>query len=528
MTENIVNEELLEEEKTNKHFPLVKKDRVFANVFFAVSTIFAFIALCGGFRIGYTIASPIMLIAITVYLWNKTTKIKFFPLVCGFLSLILPAIFVITSNGEVRFWSFVATTLMSCVWFGSLVGVKSSEGDLELPRNILGQFFSGMFGKMPKTFSSLIVTRTESNKSFGKVLLGVALALPVLLIVVPLLISSDEAFAGFTVKFFGNMSESVFRIFVGILLTPFVIAYCFALKHSEKKDPKPVNFDGIDNTIVISFLSVLSVCYLAYLFSQLAYFFSAFSGFLPNGYKFNVSTYARRGFFEMSAIAAINFVIIFGALLLSKKIDRKICIPSRLICLFISLFTLVIISTALSKMVLYIRELGMTRLRITTSAFMVFLGVVFITLIFRLFFKKVMVLRVALVTAALVLIVLGGANVNRVVAAYNYEAYQNNVLKEIDVKTIYKLGDEGIPYLVKLTEDKDEEVVTLAHTYLEKAITNRYYNTDYNYFKGEYTIEGKRFDSFDNYSISRAKAYKLLDEYIPKRPEKFVLSEVRI
>lgn len=521
MTENIVNEELQQEQIIDKHFSLVKKDRVFANVFCVVAVIFSSIAFCGGFRVGYTIASPLMLIAITIYLWNKNTKIKIFPLICALLGLALPAVFVITSNGEVRFWSFIATTFLSCVWFGSLVGVKTSEGDLELPRNILSQLCGGMLGKLPKTFSSLLATKSETNKSFGKVLLGIVLAIPVLIVVVPLLISSDAAFAGFTVKLFGNMSETVFRIFVGILLAPFVISYCFALKHTEKKEPKAVNFGGIDNTIIISFLSVLSVCYLAYLFSQLAYFFSAFKGFLPEGYKLTLSTYARRGFFEMSAIAAINFVIIFGALLLSKKKNRKICIPSRLICLFISLFTLVIISTALSKMALYIRELGMTRLRITTSAFMVFLAVVFITLILRLFIPGVKVLRAALVTASLVLIILGGVNVNHVVAAYNYEAYQKGVLKEMDVLTIYNLGDEGIPYLVKLTED--EKASDMAHHYLEKAVRTKYYDTDYDYFKDEYTIQGKRFDSLDNYGISRARAYNLLDEYITKRTDLYIL-----
>ena len=153
--------------------------------------------------------------------------------------------------------------------------------------------------------------------------LGILLAIPVLMVVIPLLISSDVAFAGFIKSLFENITLTVFKIIVGLIITPFVIAYCFALKNSERKEYTPSKFGGIDNTIVISFLSAISICYLTYLFSQLAYFFSAFKGFLPEGYEFNVSTYARRGFFEMSAIAAINFLVIFGSLLLSKKKKGK-------------------------------------------------------------------------------------------------------------------------------------------------------------------------------------------------------------
>lgn len=525
MTENIVNETINTEPKVNKHFPLTKRDTAFAVMFAIVSVLFAGLGLFGGFRVGYTVSAIFALIIGTVYLWNKNTKIKFFPLFCGVLSLLLPAVFVITSNGSVRFWSLVANAFTLMAWLGSLVDFGDFGGDLELVRNFIYQIFVGMFGKLPKSIASLFAAKSERKSSFGKVLLGILLAIPVLMIVIPLLISSDVAFAGFITNFFENISLTIFKVIVGLIITPFVISYCFALKNSEKREYTPSKFGGIDNTIVISFLSVLSVCYLAYLFSQLAYFFSAFKGFLPEGYEFNVSTYARRGFFEMSAIAAINFLIIFGALLLSKKKSGKICIPSRLLCLFISIFTLIIITTAISKMVLYIQELGMTRLRITTSAFMIFLGVVFLSVILRLFISKIKVLRVALVTAGTVLLILGVVNVDQVVAAYNYNAYKNNVLETIDVKTIYKLGDEGMPYLAKLLSDDDAEVSQLARDYIKQAIEYTYYETDYNYETDTYIIYDRVYDKLENFGIYRMKAYNVMDKVIEANPYTYTVEE---
>ena len=262
------------------------------------------------------------------------------------------------------------------------------------------------------------------------------------------------------------------------------------------------------------------------MFSQLAYFFSAFKGFLPEGYEFNVSTYARRGFFEMSAIAAINFLIIFGALLLSRKKNQKMCIPSRLICLFISVFTLIIIVTAISKMVLYIQGFGMTRLRITTSAFMVFLGIVFLSVILRLFISKVKVLRAALVTASTVLLILGVVNVDHVVAAYNYHAYKNKVLETIDVKTIYNLGEEGVPYLVRLLEEDDDiDVLVTSREYITRSISNTYYETEYDYETSTYKILGKRYDKPENFGIYRMKAYKVLDDFIAENYSTYEIEE---
>ena len=516
MTENIVNENAsLENEKAKKYFPLTKRDTAFAVLFAIASVLFVGLGLFGGFRVGYTVSAVFAFIIGTVYLWNKGTKIKLFSLLCGLLALFLPAVFLISSNGSVRFWSLVANAFAAMVWFGSLVDLGDFGGDLELVRNFIHQIIFGMFGKLPKSIASLFAAKSERKSGFGKALLGVLLAIPVLMIIIPLLISSDVAFAGFITSFFENIWLTVIKVILGLIITPFVIAYCFALKNNEKKEYIPSKFGGIDNTIVISFLSVISICYLTYLFSQLAYFFSAFKGFLPQGYEFNLSSYARRGFFEMSAIAAINFLVIFGALLLSKKKNGKMCIPSRLLCLFISVFTLIIISTAISKMVLYIRELGMTRLRITTSAFMVFLGIVFLSVILRLFVSKIKVLRVALVTAGAVLLVLGVVNVDQVVAAYNYNAYKYNLLETVDVKTIYKLGDEGVPYLAKLLyEENDVNITVDARNYLLKAVENTYYDTDYDYETDRYIIHGRKYDKLENFGIYREKAYKVLDEFI--------------
>ena len=90
--------------------------------------------------------------------------------------------------------------------------------------------------------------------------------------------------------------------------------------------------------------------------------------------------YARHGFFELCAVTAINLAVIFAAKLLSQEGRGKLL---RIEVILLSVFTLALTVIDLSKMVLYIQSYGLTRLRIYTSIFMVFLFIVFLIILLR-------------------------------------------------------------------------------------------------------------------------------------------------
>ncbi len=506
-----------------RNFDLSGRDLIFTFLLLLCSLIFTFLGLWGGFRGGFTVSSLAIFGVTSLYVYESKAKIKPFFVFCGLLSVVLSFVFGITSNGSVRWWSFVLIVLLSAMWFYSLVSDKK-ENKLSLLGSVFYPVFDGALGNLPATLTAIFTGKEKGRAVFGKALIGVALAIPVLIVVVPLLISSDEAFSGMALRLFEDLGSGILKVIVAVIIAPFLISYSFSLSKHETKLREKSEFKGIENAVTISFLSVISLCYLLYLFSQLAYFFSAFSGFLPENYKFTVSEYARRGFFEMCIIAAINYLIIFLCMSLSKKENGKMCIPLRILCTFIGFFTLIIIATALSKMVLYISSFGMTELRITTSSFMLFLSVTFIALILRIYIPKIPVLKVSLITASIVLSVLGILNVNNVIANYNYNAYMSKVLKTIDVETIYELNEEGIPYLIKLTEDTDYSVSLDAEKYLKKAIhLDNYY--DFDYKNGIVVKYEKNYTPISQFSIARHRAFKELDKYITKNPD--ILSEER-
>ena len=250
--------------------------------------------------------------------------------------------------------------LLSLIWYKSASAANKNPHDTSLILNSFAFLFKGCFKNLPKSIVSFFANNKTRRKSVLGVLLGLAISFPALLIIVPLLMESDAAFSGLIENIFGDFFGTVFKLIFGITLGLFIVSYCFTLKKENNNDIVNFNFGGIYNTPIVTFLSVLSVCYFLYLFSQLAYFFSSFQGFLPAGYEFTLSEYARRGFFEMATIASINLVIIFGVFALSKKQNGKLCLVPKILCGFISIFTLVIIATAISKMALYIGGYGMT------------------------------------------------------------------------------------------------------------------------------------------------------------------------
>ncbi len=519
--ETVTTEETLQEqppispEISIKRFDITLRDTIYVVALFLSSIFISAFGVFGGFHGGFTVTAIILIVTMSLFLLGKGYKFKIFPALCLLLSIGTTLSFTLTSNGSVRFWSFVLFYLLSITWFTSTVRQQETKGDIGFFLHFFSPIIESL-ANLPTMFVSLFAKKKDENKTAIRIFLGILISLPVLLVVVPLLMNSDLAFSGMVSIIFKQTATIILRCILGTIIAIFVISYALSLKKGQPLITKGIEFTGIEPTIIITFLSVLSVCYLSYLFSQFAYFFKAFSGFLPEGYKFTYAEYARRGFFEMSAIAAINFIVIFLCKFLVNKQNKKAVVAVNGVSTFIGTFTLLIIATALSKMALYIKSYGMTKLRITTSTFMIFLAIVFISLMLRLYTKKVNVLKTAFTTAAIALILLGTLNVNSIVAQYNYTAYKNGILKEIDVNTISELGDEGIPYLVKLANEDISEASNSAAYKLVSAYED-YFEIKYDEYNNRY-LGKKLYTEIGELSLPRQRAYKELETYIKNNP----------
>lgn len=463
-------------EKKENRRPASTRDLIFA-VFAAVMCVLTVdFILWSGTGIGVSAVSVLMYLFTVIYMMKRKKHYGVYTVFLNIVFVLMAVSLTFSDNGFIKFLSVCLMTAVYAVTVTDIAGLRRSRaGSLYSVGDVCYTAFALTFGRIGRGLWALFHKnsrdggRPEGRKT-GFVLLGAALALPVLCITVPLLISSDAAFEGLLKKItFHSFWELVGAIALGLFLfiLLFSQAFCASDTTVEKRDEKDGR--GIDPVITASFSVAVSAAYVLYLVSQLAYFFNAFSGILKEG--FTMAQYARRGFFEMSVICVINLAVVFVVNLITRKKEGKISMAVRLPSLFICLFSLLLIATALSKMVMYIDGYGMTRLRIITSLFMVFLAVVFVAVIMRLFVRKTPYMKAVLISAALIVAAAGFADIDRIIASYNVNAYLDGKLPTVDMCTLEKLNSDAvIPYAAMLVDDENEDIASGAREMLCRSI----------------------------------------------------------
>lgn len=123
---------------------------------------------------------------------------------------------------------------------------------------------------------------------------------------------------------------------------------------------------GLVNLLFVSFVAV-----------QVRYFFGG-AEWVVSSMGLTYAEYARRGFFELVWVAALALPLLLAAhWLLRKENPAHERIYRILAGVQIALLVVIMVS-ALRRMRLYQSEYGMTELRLYTTAFMVWLGIVFV------------------------------------------------------------------------------------------------------------------------------------------------------
>lgn len=214
---------------------------------------------------------------------------------------------------------------------------------------------------------------------------------------------------------------------------------------------------------------MISATYLLYLFSQLAYFFSAFSYILPEGYKNTASEFARRGFYEMCTVCAINLAIIGIIFAFVKGKNGKLL---KALCTFVSVFSALLVIVAMQKMVMNVSVYGLSKNRILVFAFMLMMLVVIVMLIVHTFAPKVPYMQTIIVFCSALLIAISYSNVDARIADYNIKAYNNHTLENLDVGNIADLSDSAVPYLISLAKSGNAD----AQEELYKVVGNNYHD----------------------------------------------------
>ena len=450
-----------QQKKVWRVFPTGKKELIFAAATLIISLLLWNVFLTGGLNLGYALASAAMILCPVIYLKVSGRTMSGYGGALLGLMLVICAGFARSDDVLVKLALAAMLMLTQNLLLVLAAGqnIFRAGGFLSLVEPFRGAVMFG-FGEVVPASLGLGKTLKEGGpavKKTGAVLLGLALALPLLGILIPLLMSADAAFSGVVglLPDF-DLFELILTAFFGIPLAVFAYIRGTGLNYRPKKQEVKADCGVLSSLTVNTVLGAAAIVYAVYLLSQLAYFVGGFSGILPEG--FTLAEYARRGFFEMAALCFVDLFVISLAVGLVRRKEGKAPLFTRLLCLFIGAMTLFLVITASAKMGMYISSYGLTRLRVLTEVVMVFMGLATALVCLWLFAPKLPYMKVILLLALSLGAVTLWADVDTVVAAYNVTAYQNGTLKTVDVEYLSRLGDGAQPFIARLVNDKDPAV----------------------------------------------------------------------
>ena len=415
----------------------------------------------GGFQLGFAVAA-ILSIALGIgYLLYRGCKPSGYSVAILALCAVIAGAFARTDDGFVKFvmvcFLLVGVNLGFCLLAGKNRRDPGGAGTL---KDAGYTFFLLGFGQMPSATRGLsdgLRNGSSIGRKSGAVLLGLCLCVPVLAILIPLLMSADAAFEALL-----DMAPSISfgEIFATLLFgLPFALFQYTrgtALKHHPSAPLAAKVKKGLSPITVNTVLCSVCLLYGVYLFSQLSYFIGGFAGLLPQEYT--LAEYARRGFFEMAMVCAINLGIIILSLSLVAHSDRA-PLSTRLLCLLVGLATLFFVTAASAKMFLYIGSYGLTRLRVLTQVIMGFLGLVTVFVCIWLFVPRMPYMKAIVLTALVIGALVSWTDIDTQVAKYNVDAYLSGKMETVDTSHLRTLGNGATAHILHLAQEAEDTSV---------------------------------------------------------------------
>ena len=340
-------------------------------------------------------------------------------------------------------------------------------------RELIAELFklipSGVIGTPLLMLEGIQLSQTskEQNPSKSKpglaILRGVLITIPLLLLFGLLLASADTIFSEMLGSAFDWLKFDIFdnlipHIFFILLLTWFgAAALWHALTKSENQlaiqPDKPLfkPFLGMTETSIA--LISLNVLFALFLVVQFRYFFAGSANVSIDGFTY--AEYARRGFFELVAVALIASVLYFSLASFTKRgTQAKKRAFSVMAGLLLAQVGVMLIS-AFQRLRLYEQAYGFTSLRLAAHVFMVFVGLLLLALILmeltNSFRRLGLVLVLGVLAFALVMV---GLNEDALIAQQNLErAVQGEKLDAAYL--VHGLSNDAVPTLFRYMDDPD-------------------------------------------------------------------------
>lgn len=302
---------------------------------------------------------------------------------------------------------------------------------------------------------ALQVRKDQAATTLGKssplwgLLRGLAIALPIVLCFASLLASADVVFNQKLDNFFEDAEENIRRLILILFCAYFLVGvFLHSVSRSADKkligEEKPVlkPFLGFTESAVV--LSSVSLLFLIFVVVQFQYFFGGETNIGVAGYTY--SQYARRGFNELITVAFFSLVMILGLSTLTKRENefQKRIYSGLSVALVV--LVMIILTSAYQRIELGISWHGYSRLRLYPKIFLVWLGLLLITVVVLEIIRREKFFAFAALMASLGF----GASLfffnvdNAIIQRNVYRSWHG---KNLNVPHLASLSDDAIPLL---------------------------------------------------------------------------------
>ena len=188
-----------------------------------------------------------------------------------------------------------------------------------------------------------------------------------------------------------NIIEYIFRLFYIIILGYFLMgAYLHALTRSADEKSftpdKPVVQPFLGFVEALTVLVLVNLLFLSFIIIQFRYFFAGQANISVEGFTF--AEYARRGFFELVAVAVISLGVFYLLSMFTKRNTRfsRISFSALSALLLVQVGCMLI--SAYQRLNLYEAAYGFTTFRTITHIFMFWLGILLIVVMLMEVFNR--------------------------------------------------------------------------------------------------------------------------------------------
>jgi hypothetical protein len=300
-----------------------------------------------------------------------------------------------------------------------------------------------------------------------KIILGIAISLPILFVVLNLLISADSQFeqliGGIPQWFQVITVERIMRLIVMLILTAAFFGFMQILynRHmnviKQQSNEQRIQMDGI---IAITVLVIINAVYLLFTVVQFRYFFS---GTLQADFTF--AEYARKGFFELLFVTLINLSITVIVLTFVNRATSFMRRATQIMLTILVLSSSVMLSSAFLRLSMYEDAYGFTFTRVLVHSFMIFLVVIFTYTLVKIWVEKLSLFHFYFITSLIYYTAITVIDLDKIVVKENMNRYETS--GKIDVHYLNNLSYRGVLGLIDLYE-KDKNIPELKTILLER------------------------------------------------------------